>query len=73
MRPLDTSERAYEIQIEILRRQTPSERFEAAVELSEMTRRFALAGVRSDHPDASDRELLDLLIERWYGVKNRAT
>lgn len=69
MRPLDTTPRAYEIQTEILRRQTPEQRFQAAIELSDMVHDLALAGLRADHPELSERELIHLLVERWYGVR----
>ena len=71
MRSPDTSQRAYEVQTEILRRQSPAERFQAAIEMSDLVHDFALAGLRAQHPDASERDLVHLLVERWYGVPKR--
>ena len=58
MLPLDTSERAAEIQIEIVRRKTGAERLRIALDLSNLARRFALARIRIKHPDYSQREVV---------------
>jgi hypothetical protein len=56
--PLDTSERAAEIQIEIVRRKTGAERLRTALDLSNLARRLAFARIRRKHPDLSEREVV---------------
>ena len=58
MIPLDTSERAAEIQIEIIRRKTGAERLRMALDLSNLTWRLAFARIRRKHPDYSEREIV---------------
>lgn len=58
MIPLDTSEQAAKIQIEIIRRKTGAERLRIALDLSNLTRRLAFARIRAKHPDYSEREVV---------------
>ena len=58
MIPLDTSERAAEIQIEIVRSKAGAERLRTALDLSSLARRLAFARIRKKHPDFSERELV---------------
>jgi hypothetical protein len=54
--PLDTSDRAAELQLDILRRKTSAERLRIALDLSNLARRLAFAGIRMKHPAFSERE-----------------
>ena len=54
------------LQIEILRRMTPAQRFDRGLRFLQMTREWLAAGVRSRHPDwpadrvtAETRRLID--------------
>jgi hypothetical protein len=49
---------------EVLRRMTPGERLRKACELSDWTRKLTLAGLRRQHPDASEQELRARLLAR---------
>jgi hypothetical protein len=44
----------------------PSGRLQAAIELSDLVRKFALAGFRHRHPDWSDEQLLREFMQRLY-------
>jgi hypothetical protein len=61
---LDTSERAAEIQIEVLRRKTGAERLRLALDLSNFARRLAFARIRTKHPDYSQREV----VREFFGI-----
>jgi hypothetical protein len=54
-RPLDTTEEAWAIVEEGLRRMTPRERVQRAISLTIFTHRFALANIRRLHPDEDER------------------
>lgn len=71
MIPRDTSPEAAALQYEIHRRMTPSQRFEAAVEMSEAVRELAKAGLRSRHPEMSEEELHFALIKLLYGIERK--
>lgn len=45
----------------------PDRRTELAFEMSEELRLVTLGGLREHHPDASEAELVLLLVERWHG------
>lgn len=59
MKPLsrDTSPAAERILIEGYRRMTPSQKLRRVQLLSRMVQRLALADIKANHPDASEREL----------------
>ncbi len=56
MRPADTSERAWAIMEEGLRRMTPRQRVARAISVTILAHGFALAGIRARHPDETDRQ-----------------
>jgi hypothetical protein len=58
MCPEDTSPEAWKVYLEIQRRMTPGEKLARCLEWSEVTRRFAEAGLRQQYPLADDREIL---------------
>lgn len=51
MIPRDTTPAAAALQEEVCRRAGPARRFEMALELSDLTHAFAIAGLRQRHPD----------------------
>jgi hypothetical protein len=55
-RPLDTTEEAWAIVEEGIRRMTHAERVRRAISLTVFTHRLALANIRRLHPDEDDRE-----------------
>ena len=62
MRPRDTSPDAHEAQLRCYRRMSGAEKVALAVQLSEDIRAVALAGIRTRHPEYSDREA-------WYALQ----
>lgn len=57
MRPLDTSEKVAAIQHRLQQALGPAGRFELALELSQLAREFAKAGLRQKRPDLSEEQL----------------
>lgn len=54
-RPLDTTDEAWAIVEEGLRRMSPAERVRRAISLTVMSHRFALANIRRLHPNEDER------------------
>jgi hypothetical protein len=63
----DTSQAAERRYFELLRAQTPLQRLNTAVRLSESVRVLARAGILQTHPDATPDEVNARLAERLYG------
>ncbi|PRP96371.1 hypothetical protein [Enhygromyxa salina] len=63
----DTSPEVRARMLEIYARMTPREKFRRVLALTEMSWLMAIAGLRTQHPDASERELRRLLAQRMYG------
>ena|SRR5688572_24812029 len=61
----DTTPEAEAVQIELLRRMTPAERFALVLRLNAQARALQMAGIRSRHPDASEEELRLRLASLW--------
>ena len=57
MIPMDTTPKAYAVQLQILRSRTGAQRLQMAFQLSEGVRAISWAGIRSRHPDYSEQEL----------------
>lgn len=55
---------SYVQQILAARRRTPGENFLATFAINEMAREFNLIGIRSDYPDASEEQVLEILRRR---------
>ena len=53
----DTDPRAMEVWIDLLRKQTPTQRLRGIFEMVEVGSALARAGVRERHPQADDREI----------------
>jgi hypothetical protein len=63
----DTSPAAEKRYFELLRAQTPQQRLNIAVRLTEAVRNLARAGIVEAHPGASPKEVNARLAERLYG------
>lgn len=63
----DTTPEVQAIQDEIHRRMTGEQRLNLAIEMSEMARGFALARLRSEHPDWTEWELKRELLRYAFG------
>ncbi len=67
IRPRDTSEEAWEVYRSVIAAMTPARRVEMAFELSEWGRELARAGIRSRHPDYTERQVSLALFRLLYG------
>ena len=54
------------MQLEIRRRMTPEQRLSVAVEISDVCRAFRKAGVKQEHPDWSERQVMIELFRRAF-------
>ena len=54
----DTSPEIAEMQMQIRRQMTPDERFRIAIELSDICRELRKAGIKREHPDWSERDVM---------------
>lgn len=68
LRPADTTPEVLEAQRAALADLGPEGRVRAALEMSESIRNVRLAGLRSRHPEASERELMARYIAEVHGV-----
>ena len=62
----DTKPSAAELQDDIHRRSTAAERLQMAIEMSEFARSLSRAGLRDRHPDYSESELDQAMLEQLY-------
>ncbi len=68
----DTSPKAAERYLELLRATPPVERLRIAAGLSVATKRLAIAGIRQRHPDADEAEVRRRLALLLYGEEAAA-
>ena len=68
-RPLDTSPEAWRAYLEILRHMSGPERVAKAFEMTDAARSIAESGVRHRHPDWSDDQVRDAMIEVLLGAE----
>jgi hypothetical protein len=54
----DTSPEIESMQLEIRRKMTPEQRLLIAFEISDLCREFRKAGIRREHPDWSERQVM---------------
>ena len=66
-RPLDTSKKAWDLQFELFRQQTPEQRFETGRQLTLSLQRNVFAVLRDQHPDLPDDEIWLKLAARRLG------
>jgi len=64
--PRDTSPEAWSVRLAVLRRLTGAQKVEIAIDMSEFVRELALAGLRRQHPEWSEKEVQLGLMRRWY-------
>jgi len=57
MRPADTSPEAWQVWLELVRKMTPAERLQRALEYSAFVRNLAESTLRREYPNASGREV----------------
>jgi hypothetical protein len=67
MRPADTSPEAWQVWLELVRKMTPAERLQRALELSNTARELCKAGIREQHPGANEREVFLRFAQRQLG------
>jgi hypothetical protein len=68
MRPHDTSQDAYEIQLRGYRQMSPAHKSELVAELSETVRELAREGIRQRHPDYDAADVDRALVALLYGA-----
>jgi len=54
----DTSSEIEAMQLEIRRRMSPEKRFLVALEMSELCRELRKSGIRQQHPDWTERQIM---------------
>jgi hypothetical protein len=67
VRPRDTSEAAFERQLEAYRAMTPGERVAITAAMSDEIRVLAEAGIRDRHPAFTDSQVADALAQILLG------
>lgn len=67
MRAMDTSQKAEEIQIEILKKLGPEKRLELALKLFETEKKLLMEGIKKRHPDYTEKEVKFALIRLFLG------
>ena len=70
MRSRDTSERAAAVQERLHDALGVEGRFQLAMQMSQLAREFAIAGLRSRFPEISEGELAERLIAELYGTQS---
>jgi hypothetical protein len=71
LRPRDTSEEAWEVYLDILRKMTPEQRMMRAFRLTDTMRDVAMSGIRQRHPEYDDSQVRMALLgitmskEQW--------
>ena len=73
LRPLDTTADAWSVQRSALGKMGPDGRVRAALEMSDVVRRVHLSGIRSRHPDATEREAIARFIAKVHGIGRKQT
>jgi hypothetical protein len=63
----DTDETVASAQIEVYRRMKGAERLRVGLELTQLSRRILVEGVRLRHPEYSDEQLRLAMIRLWLG------
>jgi hypothetical protein len=70
--PIDTDPAALEVMTRLYRRMSPAQKLARVRDLTLSVARFALAGLRARHPQASEGELLLRLAELRLGRETTA-
>lgn len=69
MIPSDTDEKARAAQLAVLRRLGPAERIRLAAEMSEDVRRIAFEAERRRHPELTQAEARQAVLDRIWGAE----
>ena len=69
VRPADTTIEAWDVQRDIFRRMSGSQRVAMAFEMSDSARALTEAGIRYRHPGWTDSQVLDAMLERLLGAE----
>ena len=69
MKPADTSDEAYQRQLEVWRAKSVGERLKAVLDMSDFVRECAKARIRKQHPEMSELEVMHQLIYELHGVR----
>jgi hypothetical protein len=64
--PFDTTPEIAAMQIAIRRKMTPEQRLLIALEISDCCRELRKAGIRRDHPDWSERQVMVELFRQMF-------
>jgi hypothetical protein len=67
MKSLDTSKEIEKIQIDILRKKEPEQRLKLALQLFETEKKLLIEGIRSRHPEYTEKEIKLALIRTFLG------
>jgi hypothetical protein len=65
--PLDTTLDAHKKQVEILRKLSPQRKALMAIELTDNIREIAVEGIRSRHPEFSEKQVMRELLRMIVG------
>jgi hypothetical protein len=68
MRAHDTSREAHEVQMRLYRSMTDAQRSELALRMSDDIRQIAAEGIRTRHPDYTERDVRRALVVLLYGA-----
>jgi len=63
----DTSKEAERVQLEIYRRMTPAQKWATIASLYELGKMLQMAGLRMEHPEASEKEIWYMWARRHLG------
>jgi hypothetical protein len=67
MRPDDTSPEAWQVLLDLVRRMTPEERLQRAIDLTAFGRDLSESGLRAAYPEAGEREIFLRMAQRQLG------
>lgn len=67
MRPRDTSPEAWKVLMDLVRKMSPQQKLQRAMELSSTMRLARAAGLREAYPEAGDREIFLRLARETLG------
>jgi len=63
----DTSSDAYDVQLELLRRMSPTDRLKKTFALSRQVKRMSMDAIRRRHPELDEKSVRLKFIELTYG------
>ncbi len=66
MRPMDTTPEIHAMQIRIWRSMTPAQKLQMACEISDLAHALRKAGIRQDHPEWTERQVIIELLRQAF-------